>query len=211
MMVMIMAASSRMTIMRISTLSVATVVFIVPLASMTVVVVPVLSPLFVLGLWQLLSSCFEQQSPLDRIIHQRFIGSLFLLFDRKHRIVSNLACDISRHVGVLHSHKAFVSSVLLKLLVICTFDQGINSSLSQQIAFHLLRSPSLPVCRARIHPVNLGLLLWTTSRFLHLLKLLDLPLFLPFLHHLLDPLALFERVLFFFPYPLLIAHEHWVP
>ena len=85
----------------------------------------------------------QKQSPFDRIVHQLFIGRLFLFLDRQHGILPNLGCCVSDGICVLESDECFLAIILLQLLVFCSLDQPINSSLSQQITLHLLRSASL--------------------------------------------------------------------
>lgn len=102
-------------------------------------------PVLLLGSRFLHTRSLEQLPPPHWIIHHRFIGSLFLLLDGEHRIFSNLRCRISRSVGILHSHERIFSSRFLQLLIFSAFDQIIDASLSQEVAFHLFSSARLSV------------------------------------------------------------------
>lgn len=91
--------------------------------------------------------------------------------------------------------------------MLSSLEESIDTPLAQQIRLRLLGRPSLTVRRSTVHPVDSIRAFLAASRLLHLLQLLNLALFFPFLDHLLNPLALVERLLLFLPYPALIADQ----
>ena len=184
----------------------------------SVVVVPVMMlvlpattlPLFPLAR-HILPRSFEQQAPSHGIVHQRFVSSLFLLLNRQHRILPNLARCVPRRVRILQRHKPTLIRPLLQLLIIRPLDQRINPSLAKQVPLHFFSSASLAGGGAGVHPVDPGLFAGPASGLLHFLKLFDLALLLQFFDAFLGAFALLERFLLFVVDPLLVGHEHGVP
>ena len=112
---------------------------------------------------------------------------------------------------MLKRHEALLCGLLLELLMICPLDQTIDSSFAQKISLHLLSRPNLTARRALIHPIDSIDALAASGCLKLLLNLLLGPLLLQLLYSLLCPLPFIQSLFLFFPYPPLIAHEHWVP
>ncbi len=153
----------------------------------------------------------EQLFSLDRVIHHRLVSSLLLSLDGQHRILADLRRGIPQRIRILQSHETFFRRLFLQLLVLSALDQAIDPSLAQQVSFHFLGRSRLPARRSLIHPVYTVNALPTSGGLQLGLDFLLGSLFFEFLDPLIGALSLVEGLLFFFPYPLLIAHEHGMP
>lgn len=170
---------------------------------------PVFSPC---SLLPILASSLEQSAPSNWILHHSLESLLLLPLDRENRIITYLARSIPQRVRVLQRHEGFLRRRLLQPLALFVFQQSVDPSLAEQISFHLLGHPCLPCRRAAVvHPIDPIKSLLPAGGLLHLLQFLDLTLFGPLLDHLVDPLALLERLLLLLPYFSLVRKEVGVP
>ena len=149
----------------------------------------------------------QQLSSTNGIVDHGFVGRLLLQFNGQHRILSNLGGRVSCGVGLLQRHERIPRRRFLQRLALGPLEQAIDAPFAEKVGLRLFGRARLSVRRAIVHPVHSIDLLLTTGRLLHLLKFLDLTLLLTLLDHLVDPLALVERLPFFLPYSPLIADQ----